>query len=141
MQEKITEIRKAFRNSKEYLLSHHTEKQKHRCYTIRRTNICARCTGIYPGIAAGLFLNLSQPIAALAALPAAVTVEKFGESRDKTYSNPFKTFTGLLLGAAYGIGLKELFTGAAAPAAGIGATYALIGFYFLKDTEANFKVQ
>ena len=138
--QKIAELREAVRESKEYLLSHHKEDERHRCYSVKGQEVCARCTGIYPGIAAGMLLNFSNPVSAVASLPAAVAVEKFGEVKGAKFSNPFRTFTGLLLGTAYGVGLVELLYGSQTVVLGIGAFYGAVGLLLLKKTEADLKL-
>lgn len=140
MQETTAEIKKALGNAREYLLSHHEEEERHRCYTVFGNKLCARCTGIYPGIALGLLLNISNPVSVVAALPMAATVEKLGESYGADYSNPFRSFTGLLLGTAYGIGVTELLYGSQAAIIGIGLFYGALALALLKMTEANFKL-
>lgn len=138
--QKIAELREAFRESKKYLLSHHEEGERHRCYSIKGRDLCARCTGIYSGIALGILLNFSSPVSAVASLPAAVTVEKIGELKGAKFSNPFRSFTGLLLGTAYGIGIIELLKGSRTAVLGIGAFYGAVGILLLKRTEADLKL-
>lgn len=141
MQGTITELSKAIEESRKYLLSHHEEEQLHRCYNILDTHLCSRCTGIYPGIAAGMLLSFSNPISVVAALPAAAVTEKIGEAKGRKFTNPFRTFTGLLLGIAYGVGLTELLYCSTEVVAGIGLFYAAIGLVLLDRTEADFKLQ
>lgn len=138
--QRIAELREAFKNSKDYVLSHHKEDQRHRCYSVKGLDLCARCTGIYPGMAAGILATFSNPVAVAAALPAAATVEKYGEMKGAEFSNRFRTFTGLLLGIAYGAGLKELFYGDSTTVAAIGLFYGLTAIGLLNATEADLKL-
>ena len=52
------EFREGVAETRRYLLSHHEPEEFDRCYAPsvrgRRVHLCARCCGVYPGIAAGL---------------------------------------------------------------------------------------
>lgn len=112
------EFRSGLRETRRYLLSHHEPGEWYRCYQPvvlgRRVRLCARCSGIYPGIAAGLLAYALGPpslasivIVASLPLPALVdwTLTTFTQRRGY---NPVRTATGLLLGYAYGIGFGLL---------------------------------
>jgi len=111
-----TEVLDGLRAIRPYVLSHHEPHDWHRCYTVEipRTDspwrLCARCSGIYPGIALGVFLSsrglfpVSIPVIAL--LPAFAIGERLLErGTDYEGSNPLRTATGLLLGTGYGMGI------------------------------------
>lgn len=114
-----TEVLDGLRATRRYVLSHHEPPDWDRCYTIelpwrdRPGRLCARCSGIYPGVVLGVFLAtrgllpVSLPLIAL--LPAFAVGERLLE-RETDYGgwNPLRSGTGLLLGAGYGLGLLAL---------------------------------
>lgn len=113
------ELRKGLAETRPYLLSHHLPGQRHRCYRLRpfgrRIDVCARCSGIYPGIVLGVLGSLFGPgsvadlvFVVVLPLPALIDwmVTSLGDYRG---SNPIRTATGALLGYAYGLGLATLF--------------------------------
>lgn len=78
-------------------------------------HVCARCLGIYPGIAAGVLASLAAPAAfahvllvAVLPLPALVDWALTALVERRGY-NAIRTTTGALLGYAYGLGLAYLF--------------------------------
>lgn len=111
------ELRAGLARTWPYLLSHHRPSDRYRCYAPellgRRVHLCARCAGIYPGIALALVTavytgGVGQPsIVLLAPLPALLdwTVTTFTDRRGM---NGIRSVTGLLLGYGYGIGLYQL---------------------------------
>lgn len=130
------EVRTALAATRPYVLSHHEPAEWDRCYapTVggRRVRLCARCLGIYPGIAAGLLASLvgsSLPtgiaVVAFLPLPALVdwAVTAFTPRRGW---NPVRTATGLALGYAYGVGLGSLFLAGDLRVLAIGAVYATV---------------
>nr|WP_272904700.1 DUF2085 domain-containing protein [Halobacterium sp. TGN-42-S1] len=97
--------------------------------------MCARCSGVYPGIAAGALGALwgVVPVAPLlvALLPAATVVERLAETaRGPAYdgTNWGRTATGALLGVGYGIGLVGLLLRPATRGwlLAVGAAYVLV---------------
>lgn len=114
-------IRDALAETRRYLLAHHEPAESHRCHAPvlfgRRVRLCARCSGIYPGIAGGLAAVLVGPawlssllVVAVGPLPALVdwTATTF---TPRLGSNWVRTATGGLLGYAYGVGLARLGLG------------------------------
>lgn len=104
-----------------YLLSHHEPADHDRCYAIpvrdRRVRLCARCSGIYPGIAVGVALayfaapGASAALLATAVLPAPALVDWSRTAfTPAPGTNPTRTATGALLGVGYGIGLLAFLT-------------------------------
>ncbi|WP_336002074.1 DUF2085 domain-containing protein [Halorientalis halophila] len=109
------EIRAGLRRTAPFFLSHHLPDEYHRCHTLsirgRTVRLCARCSGIYPGIVLGMaaaLWGLWRPWHALAilAFPAPALVQwalvTFGDRRGR---NATRTVTGLLLGVGYGLGV------------------------------------
>lgn len=130
------ELRRGFAASRGYLLSHHLPSERHRCYTMRirdrQVHLCARCSGIYPGIAVGLLAYALAPpqfasvlLVTLLPLPALVdwTVTAFTDRRGH---NVARTATGALLGYAYAVGLANLFVDGEIVVFALGLTYALL---------------
>lgn len=113
------DLRRALAETWPYLLSHHVPRRRYRCHRLEvrghRVDLCARCTGVYPGILLGLLGEgfVSQPLTELVlivALPLPALLEwrvtSLGSSRG---SNAIRTLTGGLLGFGYGLGLARLF--------------------------------
>ncbi len=107
--------------TRKYLLSHHEPARYDRCYALpfrgRRVRLCARCTGIYPGIALGVaavgFPGVGGVplLLAVAVLPAFALVDWARTAfTPATGSNPVRTVSGALLGIGYGIGLLKFLT-------------------------------
>jgi uncharacterized membrane protein len=98
-----------------YLLSHHHPDEYHKCYRLslgsRQLRLCARCSGIYPGIVAGLAVALLVPAAwwilpAIVVLPApAIGHWVWTHTTERVGYNGVRTLTGLLVGLAYGLGV------------------------------------
>lgn len=137
---RLPELRSEFdagiRAAAPFLLSHHApEERPSRCHAVvvrgRRLHLCARCSGVYPGIAAALFAavgGVQAPLVAVATLPAPALVEwittQYG---DRAGRNDVRTATGLALGLGYGFGLAGLATGHDRPGiVAIGLTYAAL---------------
>lgn len=110
-----SEFRAGLAETRGYLLAHHEPDEWYRCHQLvvlgRRVRLCARCSGIYPGIAFGILVYVFGPpvltsiaIVATLPLPALVdwTVTSFTSRRGY---NAVRTATGLGLGYAYGLGL------------------------------------
>lgn len=112
------EFRAGLSETRQYLLSHHHHSEWYRCYAPivagRQLHVCARCSGIYPGILAGLLAYAYGPtgysrlaLVAVAPLPALLDWVATNFTRRRGV-NALRTATGGLLGFAYGIGLGLL---------------------------------
>jgi len=139
------EVRAGLAETRRYLLAHHEPGDEERTYAVavlgRRERLCARCTGVYPGILAGLLVGLAavgrlggadalRPLAstllvAVLPLPALVdwTATRIG---GRSGTNPLRTATGLLLGYAYGLGLVQLLLAGELRVLAVGAGYGLL---------------
>ncbi|MFC7071662.1 DUF2085 domain-containing protein [Halovenus rubra] len=131
----LSEIQSALDETCQYLLSHHEPSDYHRCYTLQirghSVHLCARCLGLYPGIAVGVgcFLtNLFSPIhfflVALLPLPALIDWSVTHLLAPEG-SNTVRTITGGLLGIGYGIGLGYVLVERAPTVVVIGLFYAV----------------
>lgn len=135
------EVHAGLRAAAPYLLSHHTPAERpRRCHAVtvrgRRLHLCARCTGIYPGIVAGLLAaagGVQAPLATVAALPAPALVEwALTGYGDRAGRNDVRTVTGLWLGLGYGFGLARLVAGQGRLGVlAIGLGYAALAATFL----------
>lgn len=129
------ELRAGLARARPYLLSHHPVGERDRCYSLalrgREVHFCARCTGIYPGIVAGLVAFGTDPVrdAALplvALLPMGALLEwTVTTATPHRGSNVVRTGTGLALGFAYGLGLGRLFGSGDLAVLAIGVGYGL----------------
>ncbi|WP_096391647.1 DUF2085 domain-containing protein [Halopenitus persicus] len=131
------ELRAGLAETRRYLLSHHEPAEYDRCHRLRvgsRTiHLCARCSGVYPGIVVGSVLGIggwlpgSLGLAAIAVLPLAALVDwSLTAGRPDAGSNRVRTATGLLLGIAYGLGLHRLLLGDDRRVLLIGVGYAAV---------------
>lgn len=132
----LTELRKGLAETRRYLLSHHEKSEWYRCYAVDvfggRTRVCARCSGVYPGIVSGL-LTISVAhtefpyfyLVVLLPLPALAdwALTSFTERRGY---NVVRTATGALLGYGYGLGIGLLFVEFRLRILAVGAAYALL---------------
>jgi uncharacterized membrane protein len=127
------ELRRGLAETGQYLLSHHEPADHYRCHAVtvrgRRIHVCARCSGVYPGILAGVLAAGSVPAAtlvlvALLPLPALAdwAVTAFTARRGH---NAVRTATGLLLGAGYGLGLHRVVFAHDLAVVAVGFGYAL----------------
>lgn len=129
------EFRAGLAETRRYLLSHHEPSGYHRCYTLavlgRRVRLCARCSGVYPGIAAGVLGFRYGPaamagIALVAALPLPALVDRAVTTvTDRRGANPVRTATGAALGYGYGVGLGLLFVRGDLRVLVVGVAYGL----------------
>lgn len=130
-----TELRAGLAETRRYLLSHHEPGDWDRCYQPvvfgRRVRLCARCSGIYPGILAGALASLASAdalgsvfLVAVLPLPALLdwAVTAFTDHRG---FNPVRTLTGGLLGFGYALGAALLLGAGDLRVAAVGAAYAL----------------
>jgi uncharacterized membrane protein len=102
-----------------YLLSHHEPNEYHKCYRLsiggRQLRLCARCSGLYPGLIAGIAVALLVPTArwilpAIVVLPApAIGHWVWTHTTEQAGHNGVRTLTGLLVGLAYGLGVVRFF--------------------------------
>lgn len=129
----VAAFREALAEARPYLLSHHVPGEYNRCYTLatpgREVHVCARCAGVYPGIAAGLaayvgWMPLPQHVLLVAVLPLPALVDWRLTVGDRRGANPVRTATGALLGYAYGLGLPWLLFGGNVAVLAIGIAYA-----------------
>ena len=126
------ELRKGISETVPFLLAHHVPSQRDRCHRIvlfgRQIHLCSRCSGIYPGILAGLLLPL-HPISLwlIAVLPAPALVD-WAITSFRAYhgSNAVRTATGLLLGYGYGLGLTEVLVGRNLSVVALGVVYGIV---------------
>jgi uncharacterized membrane protein len=120
--------------TREYLLSHHEPADYDRCYAVpfrgRRVRLCARCSGIYPGIAAGVaaayVAGLGGSLLLLvAAISPAFTLVDWARTAftRATGSNPMRTATGALLGFGYGAAVVGFLTSFDLRLLGVAAVY------------------
>lgn len=154
---RLEELRRGLRATAPYLLSHHVEDDLDRCHRVavggREVHLCARCSGIWPGIALAVWAVLAgvvpptapSTLVAVAVLPLFALVDWVRTARPGDRgSNPVRTATGFLLGVAAGFGYVALFAGTlagtvAAPevagtVVGIGVAYAVAAGVFLRRT-------
>lgn len=129
------ELRKGLSETRQYVLSHHERSERYRCYSPivfgRRIDVCARCSGIYPGIFAGVALHLTAPttfshvvLAGFLPLPALVDWAATSFTAKRGY-NVVRTTTGALLGYGYGLGIAALLSVHAIWILMLGVLYAL----------------
>lgn len=135
------ELRRGLAETRRYLLSHHRPHEWDRCHQPtmfgRQVRICARCSGIYPGLILGLLAGFwgllpTAYLLILAIFPAPALVDwsltTFTERRG---SNFLRTATGGLLGVAYGLGLVLLSMGRLLPVLVPGVLYSLMALGLL----------
>jgi uncharacterized membrane protein len=142
------ELRTGLVETRRYLLSHHEPEDYDRTYAVRvfgrRERLCARCTGVYPGILAGLLAGFLEPgplastaLLLVVPLPALVdwTLTRF---TPRAGHNLVRTATGLLLGYGYGLGLVALLLRGDLRVLAIGAGYGLLSAALLwhRDRDA-----
>ncbi len=92
-----------------FWLSHHHADELDRCYRVGGLHICARCLGTYPVLFAALVAQfavhaplsypLDVPIVVALTVPA-LADWAYGRFRPHAFTNPWRTFTGALLGLA-----------------------------------------
>lgn len=131
-----SELRKGVAETRRFVLAHHLPSEFYRCYSPvvfgRRVHVCARCAGVYPGIAAGVLayvtlLQGSDALLAVAVLPLPALVDwTLTTVRDARGYNPVRTATGALLGCGYGLGIAILLFDFTPAVLLVGALYAII---------------
>ena len=127
--------------SREYLLSHHPRSERHRCYAPellgRRVHLCARCSGVYPGIALGVVAASLGPsflasLTLVTFLPMFALLDwAFSAFTSRRGSNLRRTGTGAGLGYAYGVGLVMLFVEGHLAVLAVGVAYGTAAFGLL----------
>lgn len=130
-----SELRRGLTETRRYLLSHHVPAEYHRCYAPtlfgRRVHVCARCSGIYPGIVLGILATFLAPailtgLALIAVLPLPALVEwTITSMTDRRGFNAARTATGGALGYAYGLGLVRIVFQGDIGVIVIGAVYGM----------------
>ena len=130
------ELRRGLARARPFLLSHHRPARRYRCYRLRpfgyRIDLCARCSGVYPGILLGILGYLSAfrvaaslTLVVVLPLPALLDwlLTSLGDYRG---SNVVRTITGALLGYGYGLGLAYLFLADDRRVLAVGIVYAVL---------------
>lgn len=112
------ELRIGLRLTASYLFSHHEPAHWDRCYVLRvagrRIVLCARCSGIYPGIIVGLLTyHLLRDFESLLwfvwLLPVPALVDwSISAFTNVPSHNVIRTVTGWCLGIGYGLGVMLL---------------------------------
>lgn len=145
------ELNEGFRETRKYLLSHHQRSEWHRCYKLSisglNLRICARCSGIYPGIIAGFLTNYVFPLGLynfglLIFLPLPALLDWIITSFTKWNGyNVVRTLTGFLLGYGYTIALVKLLLAFDMKVILLGVVYGLIAGVLLwyREFSARFK--
>ena len=116
------ELRSGLAGTRRYLLSHHEPEEWDRCYAVgipgreRPLRLCARCSGIYPGIALGVALVSTGALPVVpwlvAVLPAFALLDwARSQFTARRGSNAARTASGFGLGFAYGMGLLGVLRG------------------------------
>lgn len=94
-----------------FWLSHHHDDELDRTYSLAGVRICARCLGVYPVLLAALAVQIVQRaplqwrwdgVVAIGLFVPAVVDWAYGRFRPHALSNPWRTFTGVLLGVSLG---------------------------------------
>lgn len=136
-----SEFRRGLARTRRYLLSHHEPTDYDRTYRAlvsgRSVRLCARCSGVYPGILAGLLAATAtgwRPALVwilLLPLPALIdwTVTRF---TDRSGYNAIRTATGFGLGVGYGLGVVALLLDGDLRVVAIGACYAIVAGILLR---------
>ncbi len=140
-------VRAALAETRRYLLSHHEPADYDRCHAPvvfgRRFRLCARCSGIYPGLAAGLAAFLAGPawasgLLVVAVLPLSALVDWTATAfTPRRGTNRLRTATGAALGYAYGVGLGRLFLAGDLRIVAVGLAYGLAALGLLLYARAG----
>lgn len=130
-----SEVRRGVRETRGYLLAHHVEGERYRCHTLsvrgRNVDVCARCSGIYPGILLGVAAHLlalpGTAVLFVAILPLPALLDwTLTAWLDHRGWNAVRTATGGLLGFAYGSGLVHVATGRILEPFAVAVVYAVL---------------
>lgn len=101
------ELRYGLENTLKYILSHHSSDEYSKCFFIAGRYVCARCLGIYLGIAAGAamyYLNIFSRFhfVIISFFPAFMLMDWFMTKIGVTKSsNAIRACTGFMCGQAY----------------------------------------
>lgn len=135
------EFREGITETRRYLLSHHRPEDWDRCYalTVHGTqyHLCARCSGVYPGIVLGLVAYLGGVLPSwhwvvILMFPIPALVDWWLSSTGIVTSwNPLRTVTGGLLGGAFGLGLGLFFGSGSLWVVGVGGLYGATALVLL----------
>jgi uncharacterized membrane protein len=137
------EFKKALKKTAPYLLSHHSEENRDRCYKVsiigREIHLCSRCTGIYIGIllAFSSFTVLNGFSVSTVFLLAFPTIlEKYmTDILGYNSRNFLRTLNGILIGFAYVWGVKLFAQNPFDPAIIFTGTFFLVsGLFFLNNS-------
>jgi uncharacterized membrane protein len=136
MSSRRSEIWSGLAETRVYLLSHHEPEEWDRCHAVRipgrerPLRLCARCSGIYLGIALGVALVWAGALPVVPVLVAVLPAFALADWARSQFtarrgSNSVRTATGLALGFAYGMGLLGVLRGDARVAViAVGVGYA-----------------
>src|SRR5687768_9883324 len=92
-----------------FWIAHHHADELDRCWKLGRVHVCARCLGTYPVLFAAIAVQfafrapLQHPLDipfSVGLLAPALFDWAYGRFRPHAFSNPWRTFTGALLGLA-----------------------------------------
>lgn len=136
-----TELRAGLARTRRYLLSHHEPHEYHRCHSLsfgdRTVHLCARCSGIYPGILVGVALVLfgTGPAAwpwLVAVGPAPALIDWAATTfTDRRGSNALRTASGALLGLGYGVAVPWFLIARPLWLLGVAAAYGVVAAVLL----------
>ncbi|MFB6139381.1 MAG: DUF2085 domain-containing protein [Halosimplex sp.] len=114
------ELRAGLSRTGRYLLSHHEPHEYDRCHRLavggRTVRLCARCSGVYPGILAGAALALTDTAPAawpwlVGCGPAPALVDWAATTlTPRRGTNAVRTASGALLGLGYGVAVPWFLT-------------------------------
>ena len=142
----VSELKKGLAETRQYLLSHHPPSEYDRCYSPvvfgRRVRLCARCSGIYPGIATGVGVGLATGARAgllvLFLLPLPALLDwALTAFTDRPGRNVVRTASGALLGLGYGLGLYRLLGLGEIAVLAVGVAYVLLAGLLLAAHRAG----
>lgn len=135
------EFRKGILETRRYVLSHHRREEWDRCYALtvhgRQYHLCARCSGVYPGIMLGLVVYLGGILSSwqwllVLVFPVPALVDWWLSSMGVFASwNPLRTVTGGLLGVAFGLGLGLFIGTGELWVLGVGGVYGVAALVLL----------
>lgn len=149
------EFRRGLAETRRYVLSHHEPRNWNRCFAVsvpwrnkeHPVQVCARCAGIYPGIAVGILACAAGviPHGAIPVLVGALPVFALADWGRTAYTrrtgrNLVRATTGFLLGIGYGCGLVGLTYPSLRPTVvTVGILYAGVASVALLAAETDFE--
>ncbi|WP_415379043.1 DUF2085 domain-containing protein [Halosimplex sp. TS25] len=135
------EFRTGLARTRRYLFSHHEPSEYYRCHSLslrgRNVHLCARCSGVYPGILVGAALALTATVPAVwpwlvVCGPAPALVDWAATTfTDRRGSNALRTVSGALLGLGYGVAVPWFLIGRPLWLLGVAAVYGGIAAVLL----------